>query len=335
VTSSSLNFEYPYLFLAFFLPYILQKILSKKDLSKNIPVIYFPYLKKIQLLQKVNQKTSLHNSALFSEIIFYLIWTLLTISLMNPRIIDKVTKINTEGYDIILAVDISNSMAALDFSIKNQISSRLDVAKKTVEEFILKRKGDRIGLVVFGKNAYLHVPLTFDINTATKMLQTVEVGMAGDSTSIGDAIGLSLKSLKDKKSGSTAIILLTDGDDTSSSIPPITAAKLVKEYHIPIYTIAMGREDKVPFPTANGRVVMVEMRVNKKLLQEISNITKGKFFIADDMDSLQKIYHEISDLKKTKAEIKNQITIRHLHQYIIFSVILLLSLVLTRKKWAT
>ena len=196
---------------------------------------------------------------------------------MKPRIIDKTTKITTKGYDIILAVDISNSMAALDFSTKDEIVNRLDVTKRIVQEFILKRKGDRIGLVVFGKNSHLHVPLTFDVKTVAKMLQTIEVGMAGDSTSIGDAIALSLKNLQHKKSQSTAIILLTDGEDTSSKIPPMTSANLVKEYEIPIYTIAIGRENKVPFPTQNGQIVMVDMRINKKLLQKIADITGENF----------------------------------------------------------
>ena len=331
--NNSLDFEYPYLFLVFFLPFILEIFLPKKDLDKNLPNINFPYPQKIQFLKKINQKVFLLKSALFSKIIFYLIWALCTILIMKPRIIDKITEITTEGYDIILAVDISYSMAALDFSDSDQRLDRLDVAKKTVQDFILKRKGDRIGLVVFGKNSYLHVPLTFDINTVVKMLKTVEAGMAGDSTAIGDAITLSLKSLINKKNDSTAIILLTDGDDTGSAIPPMTAANLVKEHQIPIYTIAMGREDKVPFPTANGQIVMVEMRVNKKLLQQIANITGGKFFMAEDSLSLQHIYHEINNLKKTKAEIRNQITVKYLHQYIIFFTLSLLSVILIKRKW--
>jgi Ca-activated chloride channel family protein len=333
VTNSFLNFEYPYLFLAFFLPIILQKILPKKDLNKNIPLIKFPYPKKIKSLKNIKQKKSLFKSPSISQIIFYLIWALLTITLMKPRIIDKTTKITTKGYDIVLAVDISNSMAALDFSTKEEIVNRLDVTKKIVQEFILKREGDRIGLVVFGKNSYLHVPLTFDIKTVAKMLQTIEVGMAGDSTSIGDAIALSLKNLQHKKSQSTAIILLTDGDDTSSKIPPMTSAKLVKDYKIPIYTIAIGRENKVPFPTHNGQIVMVDMRINKKLLQQIADITGGKFFTAKNSKSLQKIYEEIDNLKKTKSEVRNQITTKHIHKYVIFVIILLLSSVLIRKKW--
>jgi Ca-activated chloride channel family protein len=163
------------------------------------------------------------------------------------------------------------------------------------------------------------------------MLNDIEAGMAGDSTSIGDAIGISLKHIKDKENNSRAIILLTDGSDNSSSIPPLIATNLAKDYNIPIYTIAMGNKNLVPYPTQNGRATMVQMFVDKKLLQQIAQITNGEFFNATDEKSLTKIYDKINQLKKTKAKINNRITAKSIHQYpILFSLLLLIIMILRK-----
>jgi len=328
----NIKFYWPYASLAFFIPILLGFFIQKKHPKQNIPNIKFPYLEKLQLLQSQNKINVIHNNKP-SIIIFYLTWLCLTLALMQPQIINKATEIEVEGYDLMLAVDISSSMLALDFSNKGKRTSRLDVTKKVVQDFVRKRSGDRIGLIVFGKNAYLHVPLTFDVSTAASMLNDIEAGMAGDSTSIGDAIGMSLKHLKDKENNSRAIILLTDGSDNSSTIPPLVATNLAKDYNIPIYTIAMGNKNLVPYPTQNGRTTMVQMFVDKKLLKEISQITSGEFFNATDEESLTKIYDKINQLKKTKSKINNRITTKSLHQYPILFSLLLLIIMILRKKW--
>ncbi|MDA9818222.1 VWA domain-containing protein [Flavobacteriaceae bacterium] len=329
---SNIEFKWPYAILAFFIPILLDFFIRRKNSKQNIPNINFPYLGKLQLLQKANKFNLSHNKG-YSIIIFYLIWLCLTLALTQPQIINKTTEIEVEGYDLILAVDISSSMLALDFSNKGKRASRLEVTKKVVQDFVRKRSGDRIGLVVFGKNSYLHVPLTFDVATAATMLNDIEAGMAGDSTSIGDAIGMSLKHLKDKENNSRAIILLTDGSDNSSSVPPLIAANLAKDYSIPIYAIAMGNKNLVPYPTQNGRTTMVQMFVDKKLLQKISQITNGEFFNATDEKSLTKIYEKINQLKKTKSKINNRITAKSIHQYPILFALILLIIMILRKKW--
>src|SRR5205823_10817598 len=133
------------------------------------------------------------------------------------------------------------SMQAVDFSTSSRRMSRLDATKEVVGQFVLGRKGDRVGLVTFGEYAYLHVPLTLDTLSVSKMLNDTVSGMAGNATAIGDAIGLSVRTLRERPEGSRVLVLLTDGEDNSSSIPPLEAAKLAKGYGIRIYTIGVGR----------------------------------------------------------------------------------------------
>ena len=179
--------------------------------------------------------------------------------------------------------------------------SRLDVTKEVVGKFVLGRQGDRVGLVTFGENAYLHVPLTLDTVSVSRMLNDTVAGMAGNATAIGDAIGLSVKTLRDRPEGSRVLVLLTDGDDNASSIPPLEAANLAKQYGIRIYTIGVGRNGPVPFPTQTGGYALANVTMDEVLLKEIANITGGQYFLATDQKALQSIYDKIDVLEKTEA----------------------------------
>ncbi len=232
-----------------------------------------------------------------------LLWIMLVLTLMQPQWLRPHTEVKTRGYDLMLAVDLSRSMLALDFTVQGQRVNRLQVVKGVVGRFISQRQGDRIGLIVFGDSAYLQSPLTLDGEAVRKMLDNAAPRIAGDGTSIGDAVGLAVKKLRERPASSRILILLTDGENTAGSLPPEQAAQLAAQYQIRIYTIGVGSYGEVPFPDeATGRITMEEMSLDENLLKKVAEQTGGAYFRATDAQALEQIYEEINQLEKTEAE---------------------------------
>jgi Ca-activated chloride channel family protein len=308
-------FYWPWLGLLVFLPLVIIFALpaSKKNTASS-PEVNFPALRRLQDAFPTYQVSG-NNSGKFFKVIISLLWICLVLTVMRPQKVDQLSYVQHEGYDLMLAVDISGSMRALDFSTEDKRVSRLDVTKDVVGKFVKDRQGDRVGLVLFGQYAYLHVPFTLDTTSVSKMLDNTVAGMAGDATSIGDAIGMAVKNLRNRPENSRVIILLTDGEDTASSIPPLEAAKLAKQYDIKIYTIGVGNEGNVPYPTDSGRIVMANMSMDEELLEKIAEITDGKYFRATDEDSLQSIYNKINEMEKTESEVKEYLIRKPLYRY--------------------
>lgn len=227
-----------------------------------------------------------------------------------------------------LAVDISGSMQAVDFSTPIKTISRLDATKEVVGKFALGRNGDRVGLVTFGQQAYLHVPLTLDTTAVSKMLNDTVSGMAGNATAIGDALGLSVRTLRERPEGSRVVVLLTDGEDNASSIPPLEAAKLAKKYGIRIYTIGVGKNGTVPFPTQFGGYAMAKVSIDEDLLREIAAQTGGQYFLATDKKALESIYSKINQLEKTESN-ESVFLIREPYYYYPLGIATALLLLLT------
>ncbi len=307
------QFHYPWFSLLIPLPLLLLWIFPKRS-KEQCPEIFFP---KIQQL-KETFKTSFGNhkySIRWSSYLLTLVWIFIIFALMQPETVDQLRTVKNKGYDLLLAVDISGSMQAVDFSTQNKIVSRLDATKQVVGQFVSERQGDRIGLILFGEHAYLHVPLTLDTASVSNMLEGTVSGMAGSATAIGDAIGLSVRTLRDRPKESRILILLTDGEDNASSIPPLEAAKLAKQYGIKIYTIAIGKNGQVPFPAGNGRFAMVNISIDEKLLKEIAEMTGGQFYMATDQKALASIYATINTLEKTEANESIHLLREPLFQY--------------------
>ncbi|MBA2728195.1 MAG: VWA domain-containing protein, partial [Parachlamydiaceae bacterium] len=257
-------------------------------------------------------------------ILFSMFWVFLVIALMQPEKVDQFKQVKNKGYDLMLAVDISASMKALDFSTKTRKISRLDATKEVVGKFALGRQGDRVGLVTFGESAYLHVPLTLDTMAVSHMLNDTVSGMAGNATAIGDAIGLSVRTLRERPEGSRVLVLLTDGEDNASSIPPMEAAKLAKQYGIRIYTIAVGTNGQSsPFNGFGGG----RPSIDEKLLKEIAKLTGGKYFLATDKMVLESVYAKIDELEKTESE-QSIFMIREPYFYYPLSIAMLLLLLM-------
>jgi Ca-activated chloride channel family protein len=206
-----------------------------------------------------------------------------------------------------LTLDVSNSMRALDFFYDRNRIDRITALKKVVQDFIEKRKGDRIGLVVFGETSWIQCPLTLDKKTLQEYLKLIQAGMAGGSTAIGDGIGVALKHLKDLKGESKVIVLVSDGESNAGILHPLRAASIAKELGIKIYAIGIGSSEKVPFPIENiwKQTVLTYqvLPLDEKTLKEIAAITDGQYFYAKDTEALVKIYDEINKLEMREDKI--------------------------------
>jgi len=231
---------------------------------------------------------------------------LFIIAASRPQSTIEETKIYVEGIDIVLAVDVSSSMLAMDFEIGGRRVDRLEVVKKVVEDFVQKRPNDRIGLVGFASQAYTICPLTLDHNWLEKNIERLQVGLIEDGTAIGSAISASLNRLKDTETKEKIIILLTDGRNNSGRISPMAGAEAARALGVRIYTIGAGTKGLAPYPVKDmfGNKVLrhVKIDIDEKLLREIADITGGMYFRATDTRSLENIYDRIDELEKTPME---------------------------------
>ncbi len=231
---------------------------------------------------------------------------LFIIAAARPQSVFEETKIHIEGIDIVLTLDTSTSMRAMDFEVRGQRVNRLDVVKEVVQEFIGKRLNDRIGMVAFASQAYTICPLTLDHDWLEKNLERVQTGMIEDGTAIGTAISASLNRLKDRETKQKIMILLTDGRNNAGRILPPEAAEAAHAMGVKIYTIGAGTKGMAPYPVQDmfGNTVLkpVNIEIDEDLLRKIADTTGGKYFRATDTGSLKKIYDEIDKLEKTPME---------------------------------
>ncbi len=262
---------------------------------------------------------------------------LLILALARPQWGNQKINVMTEGINIILALDLSNSMKALDFKIDGKVVDRLEAVKRVVSDFIMKRDGDRIGMVVFGSNAYTQLPLTRDYNTISFVLDRLEIGAAGPMTAIGDAIGISLKRLEDIQSESNIIVLLTDGKSNAGEISWESAADIAAQRGVKIYTIAVGTSGEAPFLVKGlfgDQYVYQKVDVDLDALKTIAEKTSGSFFPADDTKSLEQIYAMIDSLEKTRVEVDKWVEYKELYLWFIVPGIILLGVyILLSNTW--
>ncbi|MBN8512339.1 MAG: VWA domain-containing protein [Rickettsiales bacterium] len=310
-----LTFSWPWMAFLIPLPLISWLLLpaNKKAEGESMPELLFPYTDRLSAAFSENYISPPRSKKWFI-ILLSLLWVFLVLSVMCPVWKHQSPPANRKGYDLMLAVDVSLSMNAIDFSTKEKTLTRLDSTKEVVTNFAQHRQGDRLGLILFAEHAYLQMSMTFDTVSLTQMLNNAMAGMAGPSTAIGDAIGVAIGELRNKE-GSRVLILLTDGADTSSSIPPIEAAKIAQKYDIRIYTIGIGSQKSVPYLDAKGKTAMIETDMDEKLLQDIADITGGQYFNAKDAQALQEIYGKINQLEKIDLVIKEYYRSAPLYRY--------------------
>ena len=241
---------------------------------------------------------------------------LLILALSRPQIPVVDSKIQSEGVDIVLALDCSTSMLAEDFQLGGQRQNRLEVVKSVVKDFISGRKNDRIAIVAFASRAYTVCPLTLDYGWLLNNLQRVKTGLIEDGTAIGSGIATSLNRLKDSKAKSKVVVLLTDGRNNTGKISPLTAAEAARALKIKVYTIGAGSKGPVPYPVKDffGNTVYqpIEIDIDEDTLIKIAQMTGAKYFRATDTESLRKIYKEIDSLEKTAIEEKGYLEYQEL-----------------------
>jgi len=231
----------------------------------------------------------------------WIAYALIVLAMARPQIKNTTIKRNAKGIDIVLALDISTSMKAEDLK-----PSRFQAAKKVATNFINERNSDRIGLVVFARQSFTVVPPTLDYKMLKKMLNNVKMGIVKDGTAIGMGIATAVNRLKNSKAKSKVIILLTDGENNSGKIDPVTAADLAQTYNIKIYTIGVGTKGEAPYPVQSPifgkRYQNIKVQINEKMLTKIAKMTGGEYFRATDTKQLRKIYNRINKLERTKVD---------------------------------
>lgn len=242
----------------------------------------------------------------------------------RPRAGNEVQKIYTRGIDIVITLDISSSMLAMDFK-----PNRVEAAKKEAAKFIEGRPNDRIGLVVFAARAFPQCPLTIDHSVVLRLLDQVQVGMIEDGTAIGDAIVTAANRLRKSKAKSKVIILLTDGRNNAGRVDPVTAANAAAALGIKIYAIGVGTLGKAPYPVqdAFGRThyAMMDVKIDEETLKQVAQVTGGEYFRATNNKKLNKIYQQIDQMEKTKIEVKRYKHYKDLFQLPMFLGFLLMA----------
>lgn len=292
-------------------------------IANPIFLIFFPLILLIAWLHarnKIGRESHLHFSSLsffegsdafvnpqrfFLLILRSLIVVLLGVALLRPQQGEGIEELRDKGIDLILALDVSGSMKALDFLPKN----RLEGAKEAAKEFIQRRKGDRIGLVVFGAQSYSQCPLTLEHDQLIRLLGVVKIGMIEDGTAIGLAIASSVNRLKDSDAQTKVVILLTDGINNAGEIEPMAAAQLAKYFGIKVYTIGAGKTGMSLYPAeeegskkdallSEEKYVRVLNQLDEPMLKSIADATGGRYFRVEDKLSLDRTFQEIDRLEK-------------------------------------
>ncbi len=298
-----MTFAYPYLLL---LLLILPLAALLKGRRGKPPAFVYS---SVQLLRGVQDITK-SQAGRFLAALRWLVLMLLIVALAQPRLTKfDTTKATASGVDIVVAFDLSGSMAAEDFEIKGERVNRVKMAKSVLEKFISKRPSDRIGLVAFGTQAYIASPITLDHDFLLKNLERMDLNtINGNQTAIGSALSTAVNRLRELKSKSKIVILMTDGQNNAGKIAPLTAAEAAQALGVKVYTIGVGTRGQAPMPGTDmfGRrgYQMVPVDIDEDTLTKIADMTGGKYYRADNADNFARIYSEIDKLEKTEADVK-------------------------------
>jgi len=242
----------------------------------------------------------------------WLAWLLLVVASARPQWLGNPVQLPVAGRDLMLAVDVSGSMGQQDYLLQGQATSRLDVVKAVAGRFIEERSGDRLGLILFGSQAYLQTPLTFDRKTVRTMLDEAAIGLAGIQTAVGDAIALGVKRLRLQPEDNRVLILLTDGATSAGSLTPVDAAQIASQFGVRVYTIGIGAGEiggQSPF----GMLVQKGQDLDPATLKEIARITGGRYFEATDAQQLEQVYAELNRLEPSIRDTRSLRPVRSLY----------------------
>lgn len=287
-----IHFEWPWLILALPFPLLIRSLMPAV-IPEQVAALKVPFLEDF----------GNHGSSMVSSKQPWLLWLatiawiFLVLSAMRPQWLGEPIEQSVSGRDLMLAIDLSGSMKEQDFVIENKQVDRLTATKYVAEQFINRRTGDRLGLILFGTQAYLQTPLTFDRVTVITLLNESALGLAGEKTAIGDAIGLAIKRLRMQKTGSRVLVLLTDGANTAGAISPIKAAEIAAEHKLKIYTIGIGANEMVVRSFFGSRKINPSRNLDEKALTAIATTTGGRYFRAKNTQELEQIYQLLDELE--------------------------------------
>jgi len=318
-------FEYPHLLWLLVLPALLLGLYLFRELKERIPHLRVSTVTP----WKKGGKSVLGIVRHLPEVLRLATLCLLIVCIARPRSKSEMEKIDTEGIDIVFAVDVSTSMLARDFK-----PDRLSAAKDISIEFISQRPTDRMGIVVFAGESYTQCPLTTDRATLINLMKEVQTDLIEDGTAIGNGLATAVARMKDSDAKSRVVILLTDGVNNRGEVDPAMAAEIAKTYGIRVYTIGVGKEGEAPYPVQTPwgpDVQMMQVQIDEDLLRQIAAETGGKYFRADDNTKLAEIYSEIGQMEKTRTTVDSFPVYKDLFpRYALWALVCLLLEVLIR-----
>ncbi len=295
-----IHFEWPWAAFLLPLPFIVRYLTQAVE-STDQAALRVPFIHEFSMNIGAEHHVEITKRLLWLAVIA---WLLLVASAMRPQWLGDFIEIPVSGRDLMLAVDLSGSMKEQDFLIKDQRVDRLTATKWVAGQFIERRIGDRLGLILFGEQAYLQTPLTFDRITVKSLLNESAIGLAGQSTAIGDAIGLAVKRLREQDEQSRVLILLTDGANTAGAVEPKAAADLAAREGLKIYTIGIGADEMIVRSIFGSRRVNPSAELDEKTLKAIADKTGGKYFRARDTEELEKIYALLDELEPIEKDVQ-------------------------------
>lgn len=311
------EFRWPWLAVLVLLPLLVRLLWVRRVAPDELPdanqqTLLHPGLEHLRIAYRARRPRG-STASRVHILLLSLLWLGLTLAAMWPQWLEPHTETRAEGYDLMLAVDTSRSMTAEDFSHEGSPVSRMAVLKGVLDRFVANRVGDRVGLVLFGTQAYLLSPLTFDREALRQQLADISPGIAGDGTAIGDGLGLAVKKLRERPPGSRVLLLVTDGQNDGGRISPMEAAQLAAREGVRVYTIGVGstqQEVRLLAPDYRQYEMATGLTIDEDLLQRIGTLTGGAYFRATDARALEEIYARIDQLEKTRAEART-VMIQH------------------------
>jgi Ca-activated chloride channel family protein len=293
-----IDFAWFWMFLALPLPWLARRFLPPAPDAAGA-ALRVPFLDELEGLPAAQRPKSADLIRLW---LAAAAWMLLVAAAARPVWLGDPIEQGVSGRDLMLAVDLSGSMEIADFILDGQKVDRLTATQKVAGQFIERRVGDRVGLILFGERAYLQAPLSFDRKTIHTLLDEAVIGLAGDKTAIGDAIGLAVKRLRDNPAGQRVLILLSDGANTAGTVSPLQAADLAASAGLRIYTIGIGADEMVIRDFFGSRKVNPSQDLDEPTMRGIAEKTGGRYFRARDTAELEEIYRLLDQLEPVERD---------------------------------
>ena len=292
-----LNLAWPWALVLVLLPLILK---WRKPGAQSVDAPVLPVGHWLSDLPGVSRRGNA--VPLWQQLLLFLMWTLLVVALARPQHVGEQVQMPVSGRDLMLVVDISPSMDEQDMVLQGRSINRLQAVKRVLDDFISRRQGDRLGLILFGPEPYVQAPLTFDLETVRTLMREAGLGMAGRATAIGDAVGLATKRLRNRPQDQRVVVLLTDGANTAGEITPDKATEIAAAASIRLYTIGIGAESMVQRGLLGSRRVNPSRDLDENLLTRMAQQTGGEYFRARSLPELELIYESIDRLEPIELE---------------------------------